>query len=63
MSRTYKKPYTGSKRHDATCRNHGSCSYCAENRAQREKRQKAVADDSMEDYKDSSDEPLNQDSD
>ena len=32
MSRTHKAPYTGSKRFDKTCRNHGSCSYCRDNR-------------------------------
>lgn len=28
----HRKPYRGSKAIDATCRNHGSCSWCAENR-------------------------------
>ena len=32
MSRTSKKPYTGSKRFDTTCRCHGGCSYCYSNR-------------------------------
>jgi len=32
MSRTYKKAYTGSKRFDSSCRNHGSCPYCKANR-------------------------------
>ena len=32
MSRTRKSPYTGSKRFDKTCRNHGSCPYCRDNR-------------------------------
>lgn len=32
MSRTKKQPYTKSKRFDKTCRNHGSCPYCKENR-------------------------------
>lgn len=32
MSRTYKKPYTKSKRFDKTCRCHGKCSYCRDNR-------------------------------
>ena len=32
MSRTHKAPYTGSKRFDKTCRNHGSCPYCRDNR-------------------------------
>ena len=27
-----RKPYTGSKAIDRTCRNHGSCGWCKENR-------------------------------
>ena len=27
-----RKPYIGSKSIDATCRNHGACQWCAENR-------------------------------
>lgn len=30
--KTYKRPYTGSKRFDHTCRNHGSCGYCCDQR-------------------------------
>lgn len=30
--KTYKRPYTGSKRFDHTCRNHGSCGYCHDQR-------------------------------
>lgn len=28
----YRKPYTGSKVIDKTCRNHGGCLWCEENR-------------------------------
>ena len=28
----HRKPYRGSKRIDVTCRNHGSCPWCKENR-------------------------------
>lgn len=28
----HRKPYTGSKAIDCTCRNHGSCPWCEENR-------------------------------
>lgn len=27
-----RKPYRGSKQFDPACRNHGSCTYCRENR-------------------------------
>lgn len=32
MARTYKKPYTKSKRFDTTCRCHGGCPWCLSNR-------------------------------
>ena len=32
MSRTHRRQYTGSRRIDATCRNQGSCPWCAANR-------------------------------
>lgn len=28
----HRKPYHGSKEFDKTCRNHGGCEWCAENR-------------------------------
>lgn len=28
----YRKPYRGAKAIDCTCRNHGSCKWCVENR-------------------------------
>lgn len=28
----HRKPYRGSKRIDCSCRNHGSCPYCEQNR-------------------------------
>lgn len=32
MSRSIKRPYRKSRRFDKTCRNHGACSYCRNNR-------------------------------
>ena len=32
MSRTKRKEYTKSKRFDSSCRNHGGCGYCEQNR-------------------------------
>lgn len=43
MSRSVKKEYTGSKRFDKTCRNHGSCPYCISNRVHKNK--KKMVDD------------------
>ena len=28
----HRKPYTGAKSFDYSCRNHGTCSYCSSNR-------------------------------
>ena len=40
MSRSKKKsPYRESRRFDVTCRNHGKCSYCADGRQHKFKRQ------------------------
>jgi hypothetical protein len=40
-----RKPYRGSKRWDHTCRNHGSCSYCENNRTIQSKREMDRASD------------------
>lgn len=40
----HRKPYRGAKAVDKTCRNHGSCPYCAEGRKHREKRQLPAED-------------------
>lgn len=32
MSRSVKRSYSGSKRFDVTCRNHGACPHCRKNR-------------------------------
>lgn len=32
MSRTVKQAYRKSRRFDKSCRNHGKCSYCQDNR-------------------------------
>lgn len=39
MSRSYKKEYTKSKRFDKTCRNHGGCPYCEDNRLHKHNKQ------------------------
>lgn len=38
-----KQPYRDSRRFDYTCRNQGSCGYCAQGRKFREDRQGAIA--------------------
>ena len=40
-----RKPYYGSKAIDKTCRNHGGCGWCEENRKHKyEKREEAMRD-------------------
>ena len=45
-----RKPYRRSKAFDRTCRNHGSCGYCRENRKHSINKEKAVFDSKLEDY-------------
>lgn len=39
-----RKPYRGSKRFDRTCRNHGSCEWCKQNRLYSSKKRKDAAE-------------------
>jgi len=52
MAKTYRKPYTKSKRFDRTCRNHGSCSYCKATRTYREAVQARIAAEKLNDFYD-----------
>lgn len=47
MSRTRKKPYSGSKRFDHTCRNHGSCGYCKDTRTYQDRKVREAADSKL----------------
>ena len=47
-----RKPYRGAKAVDCTCRNHGSCSYCAENRTHFDRKRRQVADQELSEYSD-----------
>lgn len=41
----HRKPYTGSKAIDKSCRNHGGCEWCVENRKHKnDKREEAMKD-------------------
>lgn len=49
MSRSYKKqPYRASRRFDKSCRCHGSCPWCRNNRLYNDKRRRQAADDELE---------------
>jgi hypothetical protein len=47
-----RKPYRKSKAFDRTCRNHGSCNWCRDNRMIKYKRQELLEDDDGEDNND-----------
>lgn len=44
----HRKPYRKSKRFDGTCRNHGACSYCRDNRTYAGRRAAVVAEEQIE---------------
>jgi len=51
MSRSYKQPYTRSKRFDSTCRCHGTCEYCRDNRLYQSNKQPTLEEElKIEDY-------------
>ena len=43
----HRKQYRGAKRFDRTCRNHGSCGYCRNNRLVQQRRSQAYAKDQL----------------
>ena len=51
----HRKPYKGSKAVDRTCRNHGSCDWCRENRTYQQLKAEEAAEDAIEDWKDEAD--------
>lgn len=46
----YRKPYTGGKAIDRTCRNHGSCDWCKGNRLHAFNVQEEIADAKLAEY-------------
>lgn len=46
----HRKPYKRSKAFDHTCRNHGSCSYCSDNRQINKTRALLYAQQDIEEY-------------
>ena len=46
----YRKPYQDSRRFDYTCRNHGSCNYCLDNRMHSSKRRKLDIQQQIKEY-------------
>ena len=46
----HRKPYTGAKAIDMTCRNHGSCEWCHGNREYRNRRELEKAENELKEY-------------
>lgn len=46
-----RKPYTGAKKVDATCRNHGDCSWCENNRKHSRIKKELAAKQYLQEYK------------
>lgn len=46
----HRRQYTGSKSIDRTCRNHGGCDWCLENRLYKYIKKKNSADSQLEEY-------------
>ena len=46
----HRKPYKGAKAIDRTCRNHGSCEWCHENREYKNKKCEERARSELEEY-------------
>jgi hypothetical protein len=45
----HRRQYRKSKRFDRSCRNHGSCSYCEDNRKHSARKRERAADDKIND--------------
>ena len=52
MSRTKKRDYSGSRRSTPSCRNHGSCGYCFDNRTHKFRTDEDHAQSVFDDYLD-----------
>lgn len=50
----HRKPYTGSKAIDKTCRNHGGCEWCEENRKHKYNKREEAMQERLSEYEDSS---------
>ena len=47
----WRKPYRRSKRFDCTCRNHGSCEWCRNNRLYFDRKYRLMADKELNKFK------------
>jgi len=47
----WRKQYTDSRRFDSSCKCHGGCPYCENNRTHFDKKKRTVADKELNDFK------------
>lgn len=47
-NKEHRKPYTGAKAIDCTCRNHGSCDWCKNNRLYQQNRMEEASRQALE---------------
>lgn len=47
----HRKPYTGAKAIDCTCRNHGSCEWCKQNRLYQQNKADEASRQALEEIK------------
>lgn len=50
QGKEHRKPYIGGKSIDRTCRNHGSCDWCKDNKLHASKVQQEIADVKLAEY-------------
>jgi hypothetical protein len=50
-NKEHRKPYKDSRRFDHSCRNHGSCDYCFDNRTFFHKKREAFSIQDLKEYK------------
>ena len=48
----HRKPYHGAKAADITCRNHGDCPWCKENRTHKNDKRELAAEQELNEYDD-----------
>ena len=48
--KSHRKPYRGGKAIDKTCRNHGGCHWCLENRTHKNDKRELAAEQELREY-------------
>ncbi|TXG77388.1 hypothetical protein E6Q11_02910 [Candidatus Dojkabacteria bacterium] len=51
QGKEHRRPYTGAKSFDRSCRNHGSCRYCLNNRTHRNNTRIEASKEALQEYR------------